>query len=190
MIYMKLPPLQLLTLFIFIKVVPMMKSQDFVISWLLQTLLCSALTIPSSSPTLNQLTPISEHPQVSVNQTLEAPRLPSSLVCEKGPPWNLMKLNEEDCRILIKRLESEKQEYKFPQPHDFTAFHYRTCVVKVQSGAGRAPFPETRASVGTIADDIFHKCGWLRCGGTRVDFRSGWDVSLYSPRWAADVAAA
>ena len=166
-----------------------MKSHTLLILPLVPLLFCTALLIPPLPLTAGQLTPSFKYPQVTANQTLGSSGLLPTLICEKGPIWNRLKLDDEDCQTLIKHLKLSTNEQHFPQPHQAKYLHYGTCVVIIKSGPGQAPFRETLATIGSIADDIFHKCSWTRYGGTRVDFKSGWEVKLCHPWTRPSVTA-
>ena len=147
-------------------------------------LLChvSAASLPSGDdslfPTSSDLSQ-SPRGQMILNQTLP------SLVCDRGPfPGDFRphaKLPDRYCQRLAAKLRAHREPYNF-SPHKKEYFPYRTCIFAVQGGSGHPPFTENLSSISDIAEDIMRRCDYPHFGGTRVDFRTGWHVQVYSPK--------
>ena len=147
-------------------------------------LLCptTAATLPSGESTIFPTSAdLSQSPpsQMILNQTLP------SLICDRGPfPGDFRqhaKLPDRYCQRLAARLRAHREPYYF-QPHKKEYFQYRTCIFAVQGGSGNPPFTENLGSISDIAEDIMRQCDYPHFGGTRVDFRTGWHVQVYSPK--------
>lgn len=150
---------------------------------LVQVFLCSAVVLPSVLQLANlELTPPLSVSPPALNFTEPNQTWLPTLHCDKGPnDVFYTKLTDADCERLIFNLRTDPREYISPT-HTPTLFTYLTCTVKVQGGAGRAPFPNRIDSIGFIADDIFRRCAMTRYGGTGIDFKTSRHVELYSPR--------
>lgn len=161
-----------------------MQILSFYLVVLVESCFCLALTTAFPPSRIDPLTPPLQNSPISFNDTLTTQLLPPHLICANTEPGDMFrqKLHDEDCRPLIDQLSAKSGPFKFPQPHKTWTTHYRSCFVKVHSGAQPAPFPETLAIIGHIVNEIMISCRLLRFGGSRVDFMTGWQVSLYSPR--------